>query len=63
VSHVEYVDGAAFFAVLCGPRNPEEDIGWREAYDLGAMQVYRKDPAACEIEKLYSFDEYSVRGG
>ena len=63
VSHVEYAGGAVFFSVLCGPRNPEEDIGWREAYDLGAMQVYRKDLATGAIEELYSFDEYSMRGG
>lgn len=63
VKDVEYVDGAVFFSILCGPRSPEEDVGWREAYGLSAMRVYRKNLATGEIEELYSFDEYSLRGG
>jgi len=63
VEGVEYADNAVFFSVLCGPRNEAEDIGWREAYDLSAMHVYRKDLATGEIEELYYFDEYSMRGG
>jgi len=59
---VEYADGALFFSIVCGPRNEAQDIGWREAYDLGSVHIYRKDLASGEIEELYSFDEYSVRG-
>jgi hypothetical protein len=60
---IEYVDGALFFAVMRGPRNPEEDIGWREAYDFGGITVYRKDPASGKIEKLYAYDNENLRGG
>ena len=63
VKNVEYADGAVFFSVLCGPRNEAKDIGWREAYDLSAMQVYRKNLSTGAIEELYFFDENSMRGG
>ena len=59
VGHVEYADGAAYFSIVSGPRNPEEDIGWREAYDLHSLHVYRKDLATGQTEKLYYFDPYS----
>lgn len=54
VRDVEYMDGALFFSVWRGPRNAEEDIGWRYAYRFGSVQVYRKDLAKGTIETLYS---------
>jgi len=62
VRDVEYVDGALFFSILRGPRNEAEDIGWRQAYDLESMAVYRKDVSTGRIEELYSFDKNSLRG-
>jgi len=58
VKNVECADGAPFFSIVWGPRNEAEDIGWREACDLGGVCVYRKDLATGMAEALYSFNEY-----
>jgi len=62
IRDVEYSGGALYFSIVRGPRNPDEDIGWREAYDFDTMHVYRKDLAAGTIDELYSFDKDGMRG-
>ncbi|MCL1952915.1 MAG: hypothetical protein FWF60_08825, partial [Oscillospiraceae bacterium] len=55
VRDVEYADGALFFTIVQGPRDPAQDIGWREGYDIASVHVYRKDVASGQINILYSF--------
>ncbi|MDR2687193.1 MAG: hypothetical protein LBB75_05525 [Oscillospiraceae bacterium] len=54
VRDVEYVDGALFFTITRGPRNPSADIGWRQAYGLESLRAYRKDLATGKIAQLYA---------
>ncbi len=56
IDDVEQVDDWIYFNLYCSARDPENDIGWREAYRLEILRKYRKNIKTDEIQFLYASD-------
>lgn len=54
----EYVDGKVYLVIDEVTYNPDESIGWRDAYDVNAIHYYEMDVESGEMQELEPTSEF-----